>query len=45
METKKNKYSNEDTLALGEDENTSALINIAQADDNNIFMNCYKTCE
>ena len=24
-------------MALGEDENTSALINIAQEDDNNIF--------
>ena len=31
------KYSNEEKLALGEDENTSALINIAQEDDSNIF--------
>ena len=33
----KHKYSNEEKLALGEDENTSALINIAQEDDSNIF--------
>ena len=33
----KHKYSNEDKLALGENENTSALINIAQEDDSNIF--------
>ena len=32
----KHKYSNEEKLALGEDENTSALINIAQEDDSNI---------
>ena len=32
----KHKYSNENKLALGEDENTSALINIAQEVDNNI---------
>ena len=42
----KHKYSNEEKLALGEDENTSALINIAQEDDSNIFeLYCYKTCE
>ena len=34
---KKHKYSNEEKLALGEDENTSALINIAQEDNSNIF--------
>ena len=33
----KHKYSHEEKLALGEVENTSALINIAQKDDNNIF--------
>ena len=33
----KHKYSNEEKLALGEDENTSALINIAQEDDGNIL--------
>ena len=33
----KDKYSNEEKLTLGEDENTSALINIAQEDDSNIF--------
>ena len=33
----KHKYSNEEKLALGENENTSALINIAQEDDSNIF--------
>ena len=32
----KHKYSNENKLALGEDENTSALINIAQEVDSNI---------
>ena len=32
----KHKYSNKYTLALGEDKNTSALMNIAQ-EDNNIF--------
>ena len=41
LETKnrneKHKYPNEKRLALGEDENTSALINIAQEDDSNIF--------
>ena len=31
------KYSNEEKLALGENENTSALINIAQGNDSNIF--------
>ena len=33
----KHKYSNEEKLALGENENTGALINIAQEDDSNIF--------
>ena len=33
----KNNYSNEEKLALGENEITSALINIAQEDDSNIF--------
>ena len=33
----KHKYSKEEKLALAEVENTSALINIAQKDDNNIF--------
>ena len=33
----KHKYSNEEKLAFGEDENTSALINIAQEDNRNIF--------
>ena len=33
----KHKYSNEEMLALGENKNTSALINIAQGDDSNIF--------
>ena len=41
LETKnrneKHKYPNEKRLALGEDENTSALINIAQEDVSNIF--------
>ena len=32
----KHKYSNEEKLALGEDENTSALINIDQEDDSTI---------
>ena len=40
----KHKYSNEEKLAFGENENTSALINIAQEYDSNI-LNCYKTCE
>ena len=39
------KYSNEEKLALSEDKNTSALINITQEHDSNIFLNCYKTCE
>ena len=30
-------YSNEDKLALGEDQNTSALINIVQDDNRNIY--------
>ena len=33
----KHKYSNEELLAIGENENTSALINIAQEADSNIF--------
>ena len=33
----KHKYSNKEKLALGEDENSSALINIAQEDNSNIF--------
>ena len=33
----KRKYSNGEKLALVEDENTSAVINIAQKDDSNIF--------
>ena len=32
----KHKYSNEENLALGEDENTSALMNIALEDDGNV---------
>ena len=31
------KYSNEEMFALGENENKSALINIAQENDSNIF--------
>ena len=31
------KHSNEEKLPLGEDENTNALINIAQEDDSNSF--------
>ena len=34
---KKHKYSNEEKFAIGENENTSALINIASEDDSNIF--------
>ena len=34
---KKRKYSNEENLALCEDENTSALINIDQEDNSNIL--------
>ena len=33
----KHKYSNKEKLALGENENTSALINITQENDSNIF--------
>ena len=33
----KHKYSNEERLGFGEDEDTSGLINIAQEDDSNIF--------
>ena len=32
------KHSNEEKLPLGEDENTNALINIAQEDDSNSFQ-------
>ena len=35
----KHKYFNEEKLALGERENTSTIMNIAQEDDSNIF-NC-----
>ena len=35
--SEKHKYSNEEKLALAENENTSALINIAREDDSNIF--------
>ena len=34
---KKHKYLNKEKLVLGEDESTSAVINIAQEDDSNIF--------
>ena len=34
---KKHKDSKEERWPLGEDENTSALINIAQEDDSNVF--------
>ena len=34
---KKQKYFSEEKLVLGEKENTSALINIAQEDDSNFF--------
>ena len=33
----KHKYFNEEKLALGENQNTSTLMNIAQEDDGNIF--------
>ena len=33
----KHKYSNEENLALGEDENISALMNIALEDDGNVY--------
>ena len=33
----KHKYSNEEKLVLGEDKNTSTLINIVQEDGSNIF--------
>ena len=39
----KHKHSNEEKLALGEDKNTSTLINITQEDDSNIFLNCCRT--
>ena len=41
----KHKYSNDEKLTLGEDENTSAIINIAQDNNSNIFLNCYKICK
>ena len=41
---KKHKYSNEEKLALGEDENKSTLINIVQ-EETVTFLNCYKACE
>ena len=34
---KKHKYSKEEKLVLGENENTSALTNIVQEDESNIF--------
>ena len=34
---RKHKYSNEKKLALGEEENTTALMNIAQEDGSSIF--------
>ena len=40
---KKHKYSNEEKLALVENENTSAIINIVQEDDSNIFQLLHKT--
>ena len=33
----KHKYSNKEKLGFGKEENTSALINVAQKDDSNIF--------
>ena len=33
----KRKYSNEEKLALGEDQNTKAVINVAREDDSNMF--------
>ena len=33
----KYKYFNEEKLAVGENENTSALMNVAWEDDSNIF--------
>ena len=39
----KHKCSNEEKLALGENKNTSPLMNIAQEDGNNIFE-FYITC-
>ena len=37
IRNKKHKYSNEEKLVLGEKENISGLINMAQEDDSNIF--------
>ena len=42
--TKKHKYSKEKKLALGEEENISTLINIAQEDDSNIFELLQNLC-
>ena len=42
IRNEKHKNSNEERFALCEDENTSALINIAQKDTAR-FLNCYKT--
>ena len=33
----RHEYSNKENLALGEEENRRALINVAQEDDSNIF--------
>ena len=35
--SEKHKYFNKEKLVLGEKENTSALMNIVQEDDNNFF--------
>ena len=40
----KYKYSNEEKLALGEDENRSAL-QILPRRMTSTYLNCYKTCE
>ena len=37
IRNEKHKYSNQEKLVLGEDKITTALINIAQEDDSNIF--------
>ena len=39
------KYSNEEKMALGEDEKTSALITIAQENNSNIFELLQNFCE
>ena len=41
---KKHKKSNEEKLALGEDENRSAQVNIVQEDDRRIFELFYFYC-